>query len=1110
MGPSCFIWFLLISLSPTATDTLGVKTSDFPIKFLRNQEAFIPCTVTDYGAGELDVKLFSFEWKMKTMNGSDKQVYLYVSGTHTPTRPGSYISDSEIIRGNAGLHLPRVQFTDEGEYTCTVFYTPNKVVGKSALQVSVQPTTKLEPPDVNVLLGTEKTVQCAANGFYPKDITIQWVKRLSETNCISLDKDSCTGDTSGNEDGTFNVTSHLTITPTLEDDGRRYLCIIKHRSLENELKLNFTLSVKEPPSEDKTTVPLVVGIFFTLIIAALCYFLYWKFLKKEPPKLSPITGAEHLVHMNMATLSCLISGFRPKPIRITLRLKRKEKVEIEIYSWNSETQTGSSAPVSHHREEQRVVIDQEKEELVSNGETNLPPAQRPLRVEMFPIITTSKSQRLSNCQCTIHITPDIEEDDGAELTVRVTHSALRLPISESCRLKVRGVPPKLSTIVSPLRILHDEPLILTCPINGFKPKPLLVTWLKVDPRGQETELLSWDQGTININDPKYSHQLQNTEHEDCTNNYLSFLSLKPTVKEDANAKYICRTNHYATESLEQESMEMMVSAVPELDPIQKSAEILYVGEEMTLSCRIHSFHPQTLGFSWYEEDEMLESHNETINSDNHGLFYCTSRTTYSPCVRDIGKKFRCEVSHPTLQNPKCVFWELKHLMSEPRVSAIKCDPEVPGCNQTTTLSCTIEKFYPKDLKIRWYQGLEVIKSESDPEGAKEDPESGLFSRTTEIQITPTFNDHGKEFHMEIIHNMKIYKKKFCLELKGFPQAKEIICSNLSPKYGEPLTLSCEVSECNGRDVTAEWQMGNNPITRGTRTETPTNGDSVSFLLTLTPTAEHYGKLLTCLVKHKDLPQLIKKNISLKLPDVAPTLSEIVVSQKVLQINRETSFTVTISSFSQKNLKVKWYRSFMPLTANIVTTEPQIGGDRLYCCTSTLRYTPTKSNIGMSIRCEVTANKETREKRFQFTLASGDELDGRNQPEPISEVELDGRNQPEPISEVEMDGRNEPEPTPDRGGQEITDIECVTPNPRKGQSLTLQCKIKGQDVEHGDFSWSDGIFPIDESLIDNSNLTDGSGCISKVTFTPDEDDGEIRFEATFNLVTTERTYQLPWV
>eukprot|EP00079_Xenopus_tropicalis_P031545 XP_017945316.1 PREDICTED: uncharacterized protein LOC101730408 [Xenopus tropicalis] len=655
-----------------------------PVKSLRNEEAFIPCSVTDWGPGDISPPKLSVEWAQKTLNGSKGQVYLYVSGTHTPTRPGSYISDRDLITGNVGLHLPRVQFTDEGEYTCTVIYTPNKAVGQSVLQVSAPPAPRLTPTNITIVLGTEKTVTCEANEFYPKDITFQWIKYPRGSGNVPLQDGISYTHPKKNKDGTFNQRSFLRINPTLEDNGNVYACNVSHRSMGTDLQLNLTLSVKEPDTPINKIVGALGMASTVVLFVALISYYYIMFRRKEPPKLSPITGAEHLVHMNEATLSCQISGFRPKPIRITLCLQRKGGEVMEIDSWDSEAQTGSAAPVAHHRDEQRVVIAPEREGLMGNGNVqNLPPAQRALRVEMVPVITTSKSHRLSNCQCTIRITPDIEADDGAELTVRVTHSAPRGPISVSCRLEVRGVKPKLSKIVSPLRILHEEPVTLTCPINGFKPKPLSVTWLKVDPLGRETELLRWDRGTTNICDPRYLHQLaeyekQEGEEDDHINYFLSNVTLKPTVRGDHGAQYVCRTHHYATGERAEKRMEMQV------------------------------------------------------------------------------------------------------------------------------------------------------------------------------------------------------------------------------------------------------------------------------------------------------------------------------------------------------------------------------------------------------------------------LASGDEVDGRYERKPASGDQLDGRNQPE-----------------------IGEIECVTPpSPREGEAVTLQCIIRGQDVQHGDFSWSDGMFPIDEGQIDNSNLPDGSGCISRVTFTPD--DGQIRFEATFNLVTTERTYQLPWV
>uniref|UniRef100_A0A1B8Y505 Ig-like domain-containing protein n=1 Tax=Xenopus tropicalis TaxID=8364 RepID=A0A1B8Y505_XENTR len=215
-----------------------------PVKSLRNEEAFIPCSVTDWGPGDISPPKLSVEWAQKTLNGSKGQVYLYVSGTHTPTRPGSYISDRDLITGNVGLHLPRVQFTDEGEYTCTVIYTPNKAVGQSVLQVSAPPAPRLTPTNITIVLGTEKTVTCEANEFYPKDITFQWIKYPRGSGNVPLQDGISYTHPKKNKDGTFNQRSFLRINPTLEDNGNVYACNVSHRSMGTDLQLNLTLSVK--------------------------------------------------------------------------------------------------------------------------------------------------------------------------------------------------------------------------------------------------------------------------------------------------------------------------------------------------------------------------------------------------------------------------------------------------------------------------------------------------------------------------------------------------------------------------------------------------------------------------------------------------------------------------------------------------------------------------------------------------------------------------------------------------------------------------------------------------------------------------------------------------
>ncbi|XP_041445582.1 uncharacterized protein LOC108713437 [Xenopus laevis] len=940
--PSILILLLLNLHLSQGTGTIDIRTGD-SIQSLRNQDVFIPCTISHSSATKLDLKKLSVQWSLKLPNGTEVDLYLYVSRNVTHNRRGLNISETDLVLGNAGFTITQIQFSDEGEYTCTITYTPNKKHGTINVEVSAQPIITLEPQHlVAIELETEKTILCEAKGFYPGEIKLQWVKHLSPRRHEVLDAGTCFRDPKLNKDGTFNVTSHLTLKPLLVDNGSNYSCVVKHKSTDTRL-LNFTLLVKEPDTQKKD-IAVAVFITFASVLSVISLIIgYFKFVIKEPPKLSPITGAEHLVHMNRATLSCLISGFRPKPNKITLWLKGEGENREEIYSWVLEERWP-----------------------VSNGVTTLSPAQRPLRVEMVPVITTSKYQRLSNCQCTIHITPDIEEDNGKELFLWVSHSALRVPISVSCRLRVKGVKPKLSEVVSPLRILHGESLTLTCPINGFKPKPLAVTWLKVDSRGHETELLSWDRGTINIPEShaKYSHHLAENkkEDDDHMNYFLSNLTLKPTVRADDGAQYVCRTHHYATGESALSSIKLEILAVPELDPIQTSLEVLSAGEEIELSCRIHSFHPQTLTVSWYKGNEILSSHRDQALQGASDLLECTSSITYRPCAKDIGKKFRCEVSHPSLQNPKCVSWELKHLICEPTIGEIECDPEVPECDKPVTLSCTVRDFYPEICSTRWYEGRKSISPTNDTEPAQQDPESGLFSKTIKMILTPTIGQHGMEYQLEMTHSMKMIIRTFCVKLKGFPDVKDITCNKNPPNFRELLTLSCEVIGCDAHDVTAEWRVSGEPIEREMRSGTQINTNSVSFFLTLTPTAEHCGKVFTCLVRCEDLQQPFKKNILLRLPDVPPTLSEIMVFPKDPLINKEAIFKINISGFSQRKLGVKWFGSGKQLTEHVETSEPEIGLDGLYSCSSAVRYTPTYKDL---IQCQVVTNKGHYLKLYYF-------------------------------------------------------------------------------------------------------------------------------------------------
>ncbi|CAI9537433.1 unnamed protein product [Staurois parvus] len=244
---------------------------------------------------------------------------------------------TKIQYGSAELHIPRAQFSDEGQYSCRVINTPKQDLGTSTLQVSVPPSACVTPNDLTIESGTEKTVMCEVHTFYPKDVSIRWGQyRKGSSDCELLELWTCVKNVLINSDGTYSVTSLLTLNPKKEDDGNTYSCIISHRSLRIELSRNLTLTVTERGDNAGAIITAVVLTILCTLFLGLLAFLYFRFVKKDPPTLSEITGNNELIDMNRTTLTCQIMDFRPNDIEIFVCIRRSEEQEMRtIYTWRS-------------------------------------------------------------------------------------------------------------------------------------------------------------------------------------------------------------------------------------------------------------------------------------------------------------------------------------------------------------------------------------------------------------------------------------------------------------------------------------------------------------------------------------------------------------------------------------------------------------------------------------------------------------------------------------------------------------------------------------------------------------------------------------------------------
>ncbi|KAG8542841.1 hypothetical protein GDO81_025988 [Engystomops pustulosus] len=312
-------------------------------------------------------------------------------------------------------------------------------------------------------------------------------------------------------------------------------------------------------------------------------------------------------------------------------------------------------------------------------------------------------------------------------------------------------------------------------------------------------------------------------------------------------------------------------------------------------------------------------------------------------------------------------------VSEPSITEISCDPPCPRSGDEVTLFCEISVLYPEDFQMFWYKGITRISGDKCRRNILENPESRTFRGTIEVTFPADPGCHEEDFRMELIHYGKTIERTFRMVLGGSPVLSEITSDPRDPHYGQSVTLRCQVTgDCDPRDMAVKWLKGDKPLEKGEGAEkriTEKDG-SVSCSLQITATALDHRGSYSCSVTHEG--KTLRKKHYVHLPDKAPTLSAITVRPERPVSGKEAVFTVTISGFTP-DIRVKWYKDFSTFPRDAITTsDPEIGQDFLFTCSTSLRFTPQDSDHEALLRCEVThtASKKFHEQKYKLLLSGG--------------------------------------------------------------------------------------------------------------------------------------------
>ncbi|RXN15148.1 MHC class I antigen [Labeo rohita] len=108
-------------------------------------------------------------------------------------------------------------------------------------------------------------------GFYPKAVTITWMRNGQECHT-----DVDLGELLPNEDGTFQKTSTITVTPD-EWKNKKYSCVVKHQNQT----IRKILSEKEIRTNREASVPVGIIVFAVILLIVIGVAGYMVYLKKR-------------------------------------------------------------------------------------------------------------------------------------------------------------------------------------------------------------------------------------------------------------------------------------------------------------------------------------------------------------------------------------------------------------------------------------------------------------------------------------------------------------------------------------------------------------------------------------------------------------------------------------------------------------------------------------------------------------------------------------------------------------------------------------------------------------------------------------------------------------
>ncbi|NWQ80802.1 TPSNR protein, partial [Columbina picui] len=206
------------------------------------------------------------EWR-RQHRGSGRRLFWYEVGSiGSAAQPKVHVDVAELLgNGNASLTLQDVSVGDEGTYICLVSTPLHKAQHNIHLQVAEPPRVRLIPEVVSFERGETTTLTCNIAGYYPLDVSVSWTKKTPKKAKIPLSNARFSSHRQ-NRDGTYSITSYLSISSATAQAPATYRCHVSHVALEKPISVSAHLKAPEQTGSEGLLGSFIATIIFIVVL----------------------------------------------------------------------------------------------------------------------------------------------------------------------------------------------------------------------------------------------------------------------------------------------------------------------------------------------------------------------------------------------------------------------------------------------------------------------------------------------------------------------------------------------------------------------------------------------------------------------------------------------------------------------------------------------------------------------------------------------------------------------------------------------------------------------------------------------------------------------------